>query len=106
MTTRELLLDEFAVVSFTEVVTASGLSAAEFDELIELGTCEPCRLEGGERFFPASTIDLARTARQLHIDFELPLVGVALVLAYRDRIRELEERLRQLECQLPTGLRD
>jgi chaperone modulatory protein CbpM len=97
MTTRELLLDEFAVVSFVEVVTASGLSAADFDELI---------LEGGERFFPASTIDLARAARQLRIDFELPLTGVALVLAYRDRIRELEERLRQLECQLPTGLRD
>lgn len=106
MPTREMLLSEFAVVSFAEVVSASGLSAAEFEELIELGTCEPCHREGTERFFPASTIDLARAARQLRIDFELPLAGVALVLAYRDRIHELEERLRQLECQLPTGLRE
>ena len=106
MTTHELLLSDLAVISFTEICTASGLSAEEFEELIELGTCEPCRQEGGERFFPASTIELARTARQLRVDFELPLAGVALVLAYRDRIRELEERLRELECRLPAGLRD
>lgn len=106
MTTRELLLSDFAVISFTEICTASGLSAEEFEELIELGTCEPCRQEGGERFFPASTIELARAARQLRIGFELPVAAVALVLAYRDRIRELEERLRELECRLPAGLRD
>ena len=106
MTSHELLLTEFAVVSFGEIVAASGLSADELDELIELGMCEPCRQEGGERFFPASAIDLARAARRLRVDFELPLAGVALVLAYRDRIRELEERLRQLECQLPTQPRE
>lgn len=106
MSTRELLLSEFAVVSSSEIVSASGLSADEFDELIELGMCQPCREEGGERFFPASAIDLARAARRLRIDFDLSLAGVALVLAYRDRIRELEERLRQLECQLPTQPRD
>jgi MerR HTH family regulatory protein len=101
MTLREMLLNESAVVSFSEIVTASGLSAEELNELIELGMCEPCGTEGTQPLFAANAIELARAARRLQIDFELPLAGVALVLAYRSRIRELEERLQLLECQLP-----
>ena len=106
MTPRELLLNEFAMVSFSEIVTASGLSADELNELIELGMFEPSGAQGAERIFPARAIELARAARRLQTDFELPLAGVALALAYRERIRELEQRLHRLECQFPGRVRD
>jgi chaperone modulatory protein CbpM len=106
MTPRELLLNEFAMVSFSEIVTASGLSIDELNELIELGMFEPSGAQGAEPIFPARAIELARVARRLQIDFELPLAGVALALAYRERIRELEERLHRLECQVPGHTRD
>lgn len=106
MTPQELLLDEFATVSFSEIVTASGFSEEELNELIELGVLEPCRQGEADRIFSARAIELARGARRLQIEFELPLAGVALVLAYHERIRELEQRLRRLECQLPGGARD
>jgi len=106
MTTHELLLSQFATVSFGEVVTASGLSADELSELVELGACEPCHREGSEVYFPASAIEAARLANRLRSDFEMPLAGVALLLAYRERIRELEEKLLELECRLPSRIRD
>ena len=106
MAPRELLLNEYTVVSFAEVVAASGFSVDELNELIELGMFEPCGRQGAEQMFSARVIELARAARRLQIDFELPLASVALVLAYRERIRELEERVRQLECQLPGRAHD
>lgn len=106
MVPREMSLNELTVVSFSEIVAASGLSAEELNELIELGLCEPCGTEGAQPLFAADAIELARAARRLQVDFELPLAGVALVLAYRSRIRELKERLRLLEWQLSGRGRD
>lgn len=106
MTPPEIPLDEFTVVSFSEVVAASGLSAEELNELIELGLCEPCGTEGTQSLFGVDALELARAARRLQIDFELPLAGAAIVLTYRERIRELEERLRLLEWQLSGRARD
>lgn len=105
VTLPEQLLDEFAVVSFSEIVSASGFSAAELRELVELGLFEPRGRQGTEDVFAARTIEMARTARRLQMDFELPLTGVALTLTYRERVRELEEQLRRLLCQLPGGAR-
>lgn len=105
MTSPELLLNEFALVSFSEIVTASGFSADELNELIDLGIFEPRGREGVERVFPARAIELARIARRLQVDFDLSPAGIALVLTYRERIRELEERLHRLECELPGRLR-
>lgn len=106
MTRQELVLDEFTVVSFSDIVTASGFNADELNELIELGIFEPCERKGPEPVFYARAIGLARAARRLQLDFELPLRGVALALAYRERIRELQEQLRRLECMLPGRGRD
>lgn len=104
MTREELLLEELTLVSLTEVVASSGLSAQEIEELIELGALEPCAGGGAEPAFAAHSIDIARFARRLQRDFDLPLAGVALVLAYRERVRELESRLRVLESLLhPPG---
>lgn len=94
------LLNELMLVSLTEVVASSGLSAHEVEELIELGVLEPCAGRGAEPAFEVHSIELARLARRLQLDFELPLAGVALVLAYRSRVHELEARLRVLEALL------
>jgi chaperone modulatory protein CbpM len=51
--------------------------------------------------FSAVSITVARTARRLRDDFELEPHGVAVLLAYLDRIRELEAQLRALQARLP-----
>ena len=51
--------------------------------------------------FSVRSITIARTARRLREDFELPAHGVALLLAYLDRIAELEAELCALRAQLP-----
>lgn len=95
------LLNEITLVPLWEIAASSGLSVQEAQELVELGVFEPCAQEGAERLFSARSIEIARVARRLQIHFELPLAGVALALAYRERVRELEQRLRFLECHLP-----
>ncbi|HEX7043799.1 MAG TPA: chaperone modulator CbpM [Burkholderiales bacterium] len=105
MAADELLLSECVYLSVGEVAAASGLSAEEIDELIDLGVLEPAPHAGPEASLPAHAIEAARAVRRLQRDFELPLVGAALVLACRERIRELEQRLRLLECLVPEAAR-
>lgn len=95
-----LVLNELTLVTLTELSESSGLTTIEIRELVELGAFEP-QAEEPEWLFTARSIELARTARRLRTDFELNAAGVALVLAYVERIHELERRLRELECQLP-----
>lgn len=100
MSPAELLLDDFALASIAEIRSASGLSAEEIDELIALGVFEPVSREA--TLYSARCIELARAARRLMVDFDLSPNAVALALAYRSRIRQLEAELRRLECQLPA----
>jgi hypothetical protein len=105
MTPQELLLNEFTLVSVTDIAASSGLSPTEIEELVDLGVFEPRAHDATRSLFSARCIELARAARRLQLDFELPLAGVALALTYRERIRELEERLHRIEAQLPGRLR-
>lgn len=100
MNTEEQLLNDDILVSISEVATSSGLSVQDISELTELGVFEP-RAREPIWMFPAQCIDLARSAHRLQVDFDLSLRGVALALSYRQRIRELEEKLHRLECELP-----
>jgi chaperone modulatory protein CbpM len=96
-------LNDYAQVSFTELVAVTGYSIAELHELIALGALEPAAERGaGEWWFSAGCIERMRRARHLQRDFELSLAGVALLLAYRERIEELEHRVHALECLLPS----
>lgn len=95
-----LVLNEVTLVTLAELAESSGLTTLEIRELVELGAFEP-RVEGAEWLFTAQSIELARTACRLRADFELSTPALALVLAYVERVRELERRLRELECQLP-----
>jgi DNA-binding transcriptional MerR regulator len=100
---HELLLGNFAFVSIDDVASASGLSAEDVKELAALGLLEPTSPE--QTMYSARAIEIARAAHRLRVDFDLPLAGVALALAYRERIRELEARLHLLECLIP-GAKD
>lgn len=101
----ELLFEDAAVVSLSDVAASSGFSLDEVNELIDLGVFEPCGRTGADFLFAARTIELARVARRLQLDFELPLSAVALALAYRERMHALEQRLHRLECLLPQHVR-
>lgn len=93
------LLDDETSIALDEFLAASGLMREELMELVELGAFQP--LPGlGQWRFAGRYIVQARRAARLRADFDLNPSGMALVLAYLDRIDALERRLRELECQL------
>jgi chaperone modulatory protein CbpM len=55
---------------------------------------------GDARSFPGQALRQARRAARLRDDFGLNAPGMALALAYLERIDALERRLHELECQL------
>jgi chaperone modulatory protein CbpM len=97
-------LDEATDIAMDELIAASGLAHAELLELVELGVFEPrgaAALAGQSGWrFSSRTIVLGRRAARLRDDFGLNAPGMALALAYLERIETLERRLRELECQL------
>lgn len=100
---HEVILNEVSLISLSELTESSGFSVFEIRELVALGAFEPNNHESTEWTFAARCIEAARIGRRLQLDFELSLAAVALVLAYRERIHDLEERLHTLECQLPAS---
>lgn len=87
-------------ITLSELVRRSGFTDSELHELVELGALD-VREDAGGWLFPTHALESARTGHRLRDDFDLSLPGVALLLAYRERVHELEQRLRDLECQLP-----
>jgi chaperone modulatory protein CbpM len=102
-------LNEATDIAAEELLAASGLARAELVELVELGVFDPrpgslapAQTGGqGSWRFSSRTIVLGRRAVRLRDDFGLNVPGMALALAYLERIENLERRLRELECQLP-----
>jgi chaperone modulatory protein CbpM len=92
-------LDDETTVALDELLASSGLAREELVELVEFGALEPT--VSGERWlFASRSVVQARRAARLRDDFGLNLPGMALALAYLERIDELERRLRELECQV------
>ena len=89
------------MIVFAEFESASGLTRSEIVELVEHGVFTPAGAVMDEWLFPESALALARVAARLRADFELPPASLALLLAYRERMLELEQRVRELECRLP-----
>lgn len=87
------------MVALEELLAASGLARAELLELVEFGALEPL-VSGDRLLFLSSCILQARRAARLRDDFGLNPAGMALALAYLERIDELERRLHELECQI------
>ena len=89
------------MIVFAEFESASGLSRADIVELVEHGVFTPVGTGIDEWAFLESALALARVATRLRADFELPPASLAVLLAYRERMLELEQRVRELECRLP-----
>ena len=95
------MLHELIVLA--EFESASGLTRAEIVELVDYGVFEPQGRTPDEWRFPDALLSMARTAARLRADFDLSPAGLALLLAYRERLRELERELNELRCRLPRG---
>ena len=84
-----------------ELADLSGWSEAELVELVEYGALTPAEPAAGGWVFSVRSITVARTAFRLRQEFELEAHSVAVLLAYLDRIRELEAQLCAARAQLP-----
>ena len=93
--------DEREAVPLRAVAEVTGLSEGELLQLIDCGALAPFAGASGQRMFSVQSIAIARTARRLRDDFELEPHGVAVLLAYLERIHELEAQLRALRARLP-----
>ena len=99
--TEAVWLDERQEFSLTELAELSGMSAAELRQLMEYEVLMPADPHAASLTFKAQCLVTARAASRLRDDFELDAPGLALVLTLLDRIRGLEARLNDLQCQLP-----
>jgi len=86
--------EEHRRLALRELADISGLSETEVVELVECGALAPAGATAGQWVFGIGAITVARTARRLGDEFALEPHAVALVLAYLDRIRDLEAELR------------
>jgi chaperone modulatory protein CbpM len=94
------LLAEGVHITLDELATGSGFTVEDLRELIEYGVFSPEEAPGGRWIFSATCLARARRAKRLREAFDLDLPAVSLLIAYLERIDELEQRLRQLECRL------
>jgi chaperone modulatory protein CbpM len=92
---------DYDLILIAEFESASGLTRAEIVELVEHGVFAPAGKAIDEWAFHESALAVARVAARLRADFDLPPASLALLLAYRERMLELEQRVRELECLLP-----
>ncbi len=95
-----LRLDTLSEVTFTDLVTASGLPESEVRELVRYGALVPRDPAASSWTFEARWITVVRTASRLRHDFELDPHGVSVVLCYVERIERLEAEVRTLRAQL------
>lgn len=93
-------LDSVTEVTWTQLVSASGMPEFEVRELVHYGALVPRDPDAPVWTFEARWLVVARTASRLRRDFELDLHGVSVVLGYVERIDALESELRRLRAQL------
>jgi hypothetical protein len=94
-----LYLDAYAEVTFTQLVSASGLPEHELVELVRYGALVPRNPDAPAWTFEARSLAVAKKASRLRHDFELDPHGVSVVLRYLERIEELEEEIRALRAR-------
>lgn len=99
-----LLPDREDPIVLEDLMAASGLAHDEVVELVEFGALA-FEQRGATWLFHSRTLVLARRAARLRDDFGLNTPGMAVALAYLERIERLERRLRELEACLPKSER-
>ncbi len=93
-------LDTVTEVTWTQIVSASGLPEVEVRELVRYGALIPRDPDAAIWTFEARWLVVARTVSHLRHDFELDAHGLSVVLSYVERIDALEAELRRLRAQL------
>jgi len=88
-------------LALSELADQAGLTEIELHELVEYGALAPANETGGQWLFSAHSVTIARTAHRLGVEYDLEPPGVALLLAYVERIRELEAEVNALRALLP-----
>jgi chaperone modulatory protein CbpM len=96
-----LWLDSRQEISFGELAQSSGLSEAELRVLVDCGALVPIDAQSAAWTFGGDCLVTVRTACRLRDDLELDTHALALALMFLDRIRRLEQQLRDLQAQLP-----
>lgn len=86
-------------LTLEQFLAASGLTRDELETLMDFGVLKTAAKSGTSRF-PALCVERARIAVRLRAGFDLNPSGMALALAYLERLQVLEARIRELECQL------
>jgi chaperone modulatory protein CbpM len=93
-------LDSVTEITWTQLVSASGLPEGELRELVRYGALVPRDPDAPAWTFEARWLVVARTASRLRQDFELDPHGLAVVLSFVERIERLEAELRRARAQL------
>ncbi|HTQ73753.1 MAG TPA: chaperone modulator CbpM [Burkholderiales bacterium] len=96
-------LHERYELSLSELCELSGLSEPELRVLVDFGAIAPSDPDAGEWTFSADRLVVARKASRLRHDFDLDPQGLALAVALLERVRDLEEQLRDLRARIPGG---
>lgn len=95
-----MYLDAIAEVTWTQLVSASGLPESELRELVRYGALVPHDPDAPAWTFEARWLVVAKTASRIRHDFDLDPHGVSVVLSYVERIERLEAEIRALRAQL------
>lgn len=98
---RPVFLDESTRLVVEEMLKLSGFSLDELVALVECGAFEPEGITVETWTFSAHSGVIARRAAGLRMEFGLDTQGTSLVLGLLERIEGLEQRLRELQAQLP-----
>ena len=94
-----LYLDTVTEVTWTELISASGLPESELTELVHYGAIQPRDPDAPTWTFEARFLAVAKTASRIRRDFELDPHAVSVVLCYLERIQRLEAELNALRAQ-------
>jgi len=100
---QESWLHEHYELSLAQLCELSGLSETELRELVECGALAPADPGAREWTFGADRLVVARSAFRLRRDFDLDQQGLALAVALLERVRDLEQQLRDLRARIPGG---
>ena len=86
-------VDEFALCSAEYLIEISGLSAPEFEDLVDSNVIVPINEQSEPREFSMGSVAVVNRARRLRDDFELDCHGMVLAIALLYRIESLQHQL-------------
>jgi chaperone modulatory protein CbpM len=87
-------------ITWTQMVTSSGLTETEVAELVHYGALVPRDPAAATLTFEAQWLFVARRASRLRREFDLDSHGVSVLLSYVERIERLEAELQAMRARL------